>query len=173
LSDVAAQFREYIRLDRKHRSGGLTPAEFERWTLLKRNLGRKFSPGLKDEDADQRSSLRIPAQLRVDFPSIAELRGKLMTNLSRGGLFVATTHLLDIGTRVTLHINIGSSDERLEIPAEVASQNVGPQYEPEPPGMGMKFLEMEEAVERRLEELYEDIFHAAVGRGVSRSGGSE
>jgi len=73
LPDVVAQFREYIRLDRKHRSGGLTPKEFERWTLLKRSLGRKFSPGLSDEDADQRSSVRVPAQLRVDFPSIEEL----------------------------------------------------------------------------------------------------
>jgi hypothetical protein len=40
LPGVAAQFLEYIRLDRKHRSGGLTPAEFERWTRLKRGLPR-------------------------------------------------------------------------------------------------------------------------------------
>jgi uncharacterized protein (TIGR02266 family) len=173
LPDVVAQFREYIRLDRKRSSGGLTPAEFERWTLLKRSLGKKFSPGLSDADSDRRSSLRIPAQLRVDLPSIAELRGKLMTNLSRGGLFVATTHLLDIGTRVTLHINIGSSGERLEIPAEVVSQNVGPGYESEPPGLGLKFLEMAEDVERQLEALYEEIFHAAVGSGVPRRGRSE
>jgi len=173
LPDVAAQFREYIRLDRKHRSGGLTPAEFERWTRLKRGLGKEFSPGLSDEDSDQRSSVRVPAQLRVDFPSIAELRGKLMTNISRGGLFVATTHLLDIGTQVRLHINIESSDERLEIEAEVVSQNVGPQYESEPPGMGMRFLEMDEAVERRLEELCEEILHAAAGSGVPRRGRSE
>jgi uncharacterized protein (TIGR02266 family) len=173
LPDVVAQFREYIRLDRKHRSGGLTPTELERWTLLKRSLGRKFSPGLSDESYDQRSSVRLPAQLRVDFPSIAALRGELMTNLSRGGLFVATTHLLDIGTRVTLHINVESSDERLEIPAEVVSQNVGPRYESDPPGMGMRFLDMDEAVERRLEELYEETFHAAAGSGVPRRGTSE
>jgi uncharacterized protein (TIGR02266 family) len=173
LADVVAQFREYIRLDRKHRSGGLTPAEFERWTLLKRSLGKKFSPGLSDEDADRRSSLRVPAQLRVDLASIAELRGKLMTNLSRGGLFVATTQLLDIGTRVTLHINVEASHERLEIPAEVVSQNVGPEYEAEPPGMGMKFLEMDAAVERRLAELYEAVFHAAAGGGVPRGGASQ
>lgn len=173
MPDVVAQFREYIRLDRKHRSGGLTPTELERWTLLKRSLGRKFSPGLSDEDADQRSSVRVPAQLRVDFPSIAELRGKLMTNLSRGGLFVATTHLLDIGTRVTLHINIESSDERLEIPAEVVSQNVGPEYEPEPPGMGLQFLDMDAAAKRRLEELYEETLHAAAGIGAPQRGTSE
>jgi uncharacterized protein (TIGR02266 family) len=172
LPDVAAQFREYIQLDRKHCSGGLTPAEFERWNLLKRILGRKFSPGLSDEDSDRRSSLRVPAHLRVDFPSVAELRDQLMTNLSRGGLFVSANHLLDIGTRVTLHIHIESGDERLEIPAEVVSQNVGPRYESEPPGMGMKFLEMDEAVERRLGEMYEDTIQAASGSGVRRRGGA-
>jgi len=135
-------------------------------------LGKVFSPELSDEDSDRRASLRVPAQLRVDFASIAELRGKLMTNLSRGGLFVATTHLLDIGTRVALHIQVESSGERLEIPAEVVSQNVGPRYESDPPGMGMQFLEMDAAVERRLAELYEEVLHAAAGSGVPRRGAS-
>ncbi len=173
MPDVVAQFREYIRLDRKRRSGGLTPAELERWTRLKRSLGQKFSPGLSDEQSDQRSSVRVPAQLRIDFPSIAELRGKLMTNLSRGGLFVTTTHLLDIGTRVTLHITIESSDERLEIPAEVVSQNVGPQYESGPPGIGMRFLAMDDAVQRRLDEFYEETLREAARRSVPRRGAAE
>jgi uncharacterized protein (TIGR02266 family) len=161
LPDVVAQFREFIRLDRKHRSGGLTPAELERWTGIKRSLGQQFTPGLSDEQSDQRSSLRVPAQLRVDFPSIAELRDKLMSNISRGGLFVPTTHLLEIGTRVTLRIYIESSDERLEIPAEVVSQNVGPGYESEPPGMGLRFLDMDDATKRRLEDLYETTLQRA------------
>jgi uncharacterized protein (TIGR02266 family) len=173
LPEVVAQFREYIRLDRKQRSGGLTPTEFERWTRLKRSLGQKFSPGLSDEQSDQRSSLRVPAQLRVDLPSIAELRGMLMTNLSRCGLFVATTHLLDIGTRVTLHITIESSDERLEVLAEVVSQNVGPQYESARTGMGMQFLDMDDAVRRRLDELYEETLQDAARRSVRRRGAAE
>lgn len=173
MPDVAAQFREYIRLDRKQASGGLTPAELERWTRLKRSLGRRFSPGLSDEQLDRRSSVRVPVQLRVDFPSIAELRGKLMTNVSRGGLFVASTHLLDIGTRVTLHIAIESSGERLEIPAEVVSQNVGPEYQPDPPGMGMQFLDMDDAVRRRFDEFYEETLQAAARRSDLRRGAAE
>jgi hypothetical protein len=58
LSEAITQFREYIRLDRKHRSGGLTPAELERWTRLKRVLGEKFMPGPGDDQPDRRASLR-------------------------------------------------------------------------------------------------------------------
>jgi uncharacterized protein (TIGR02266 family) len=168
LPDVVAQFREFIRLDRKHRSGGLTASELERWARLKRGLGKEFSPDLSDESADARGSLRIPAKLRVDFASIAELRGMLMTNLSRGGLFVATTHLLEIGTRVTLHIHVEPGDELLEIPAEVVSQNVGPGFESEPAGMGLRFLEMDGVVQRRLDDLYDQTLHGAGHRGGSR-----
>ena len=89
MSESITQFREYIRLDRKHRSGGLTPAELERWTRLKRVLGEKFMPGLGDDQPDRRASLRVPTQMRVDFSSVDALRGQLLTNLSRGGLLPA------------------------------------------------------------------------------------
>jgi uncharacterized protein (TIGR02266 family) len=173
LPDVVAQFREYIRLDRKHRSGGLTPMELERWTRLKRSLGQKFSPRLSDEASDQRSSVRVPTQLRVDFPSVAELRDMLMTNLSRGGLFVATTHLLDMGTRLTLNINVESSDEYLEIPAEVVSENVGPHFESKSSGMGLRFLDMDDAVKRRLDDFYDESLHDAVRSSDLQRGISE
>ena len=163
MSEAITQFREYIRLDRKHRSGGLTPAEFERWARLKRALGEKFTPGLDDDRSDQRASLRVPTQLRVDFASLAEFRGQVMTNLSRCGLFVSTTHRLEIGTRVTLHIRIEANDEDVEVPAEVVSHNVGPGFQSDPPGMGLRFLEMDDNVRRKLEDLYEGVLLRAVG----------
>ena len=36
--DVARQFRQYMRLDRKRRDSGLTPTELAQWTGLKRHL---------------------------------------------------------------------------------------------------------------------------------------
>jgi uncharacterized protein (TIGR02266 family) len=155
LQDVASQFREFIHLDRKHRTDGLTAAELDRWSRLKRALGRKFSPDLSNEHSDARRSVRVPTQLRVDFASVDELRGQRMTNLSRGGLFVATAHQLAIGTRVTLLVHIDESGDTLEIPAEVASHNVGPQYASDQQGMGLRFLEMDAATSSRLEALYE------------------
>ncbi|MFQ5418117.1 MAG: PilZ domain-containing protein [Myxococcota bacterium] len=73
-----------------------------------------------------------------------------------GGLFVAADPLLDIGTRLTLHLHIESSGERLEVPAEVVSHNVGPNYGSEAGGMGLRFLDMELDVRKMLESLYDE-----------------
>jgi len=162
LPDVVGQFREYIRLDRKHQSEGLNPVEIERWSLLKRKLGKEFSPGLSDLRSDERTSVRVPTRLRVDFASDSELRGQLMTNLSRGGLFVATKYNLPIGDRVELSIHVGPDDRMLEVGAEVVSHDVGPHFEPESRGMGLRFLETDAATQRELHELYERSLRKAV-----------
>jgi uncharacterized protein (TIGR02266 family) len=165
LSDIVVQFREYIRLDRKHRGEGLEPFELERWARLKRKLGKEFAPELSDERSDERGSLRVPARLRVDFASDREFRGQLMTNLSRGGVFVATSYNLPIGTRVELAIHVGPDDRTLEVPTEVVSHNVGPHFEPESRGMGLRFMDANETTHVELDELYERLLHeAAPGR---------
>ena len=155
LQETITGFREFVRLDRKNRTEGLTPREAELWTRLKRHFAQQFSPELSDGHADARDSVRVPTRLRVHFTSVAELRNQRMTNLSRGGLFVATETLLDIGTRVTLSIAIGADEERLEVPAEVVSHNVGPGFQTDPSGLGLRFLDMKAETRRALEELYE------------------
>jgi uncharacterized protein (TIGR02266 family) len=164
MQDAITLFREFIRLDRKHRSEGLTSAEIERWTRLKRRFAQQFTPDLSDERADERTSVRVPTRLRVDFSSVAELRNQRMTNISRGGLFVATTHLLDIGTRVTLSLGVGPGGERLEVPAEVVSHNVGPRFATDPAGMGLRFLDMPPSTQQAIEALYETSLKQATGR---------
>jgi len=42
MRNPSGVFREYMRLQRKHAGAGLTTHEFERWTKLKRELGRHF-----------------------------------------------------------------------------------------------------------------------------------
>ncbi len=44
---------------------------------------------VQDTHADRRGSVRVPVKLRVGFATYGELRESLMTNLSRGGLFVS------------------------------------------------------------------------------------
>lgn len=160
MADVATWFREYALLERKRASGAaLSPAEIARWTRLKRALARRFSPGLKDGEADRRASLRVPTHLRVSFHSRDELKDSLMTQLSRGGVFVRAKQLLDIGSRVTLNVHIEEDGELLEVPAEVVSHNVGPHFEANVQGMGMRFLDLEPEVERQLSALYDRALH--------------
>jgi Tfp pilus assembly protein PilZ len=158
--DIAARFREYVFLDRKRAREPLSPAELARWTLLKRHLGRVLQGGPDDERADQRASLRVPAQLRVSFASLGQLGEALITNLSRVGLFVATDHLLELGTRVVLRIELVWEEKDLEVVAEVVSQNLGPRGPQR--GLGFRFAEVEGELRKRLDALYERALLAAV-----------
>lgn len=160
MADVGALFREYIRLDRK-RASGLTPDELRRWADYKRRLGKKFAPDLSDERADRRASVRVPVSLKVGFHDLGELRRSLMTNLSRGGLFVADDQPPEIGTRLDLRIQIEDSGREIAVHAEVVSVNVGPQLLPGTRGMGLRFLELDAATEQEISALYERHLAAA------------
>jgi uncharacterized protein (TIGR02266 family) len=155
MRDVASQFREYVRLDRLRCGAGLSPDELVRWRMLKRALGQHFSPGLSDECADQRESVRVPTRIAVSFPTEGELARSLMTNLSRRGVFVGTEHLLEIGTCFELRIHVDDPPQDIAIRVEVISHNVGPSYASREPGMGLRFLNVDSDVEKQLDELYE------------------
>jgi len=155
VKDVASLFRQFVALDRKRAADGLSPDELERWHALKRSLGKKFSPGLTDHRADERASVRVPTRLQVTFRDVGELRKSLLTNLSRGGLFVATDRPAEIGTRLELRIHVENPDRLIVVPAEVVSQNVGPGFSSDHHGMGLRFLEMEDDAKRLVDELYE------------------
>jgi uncharacterized protein (TIGR02266 family) len=160
---IAARFREFVFLDRKLAREPLSLAELSRWTLPKRHLGRVLHGEHADVRADQRASLRVPAQLRVSFESLGQLGDALITNLSRGGLFVATEHLLEIGTRVTLRIQVIGAEKDLEVVGEVVSQNMGPLGTPQR-GLGFRFAEVEGELRKQLDALYERALQAAVPR---------
>ena len=132
-----------------------SPRELERWTTLKRLLEKRFSPGLRGESTDRRASTRVPTQLAVRFGSVGELEQSLMTNLSRGGVFVATEHVPEIGTRFDLRLAIGKKGRELVVPVEVVSQNIGPRFERGRKGMGLRFLELDPETRREIDDLYE------------------
>lgn len=160
--DVSTRFRKYLYLERKSSDEGLSPAELQQLVQLKRSLSRDFSPGLAEHHSDARSSVRVPTRLAVSFNSFGALQECLMTNLSRGGLFVATDHLVDIGTRLLLRVVLQETGEQIEIPAEVTSHNLSPRMDHPVHGMGMRFLELRPDVQKQVDELYERAgLHAA------------
>ena len=73
MANVSLLFREYMHLDRRRGGAGLTPIELKRWGDLKRMLSKRFSPDLSDEEADKRTSLRIPTRLTVKLPEPGRL----------------------------------------------------------------------------------------------------
>jgi len=160
--DVAARFREYRHLEKKRAEGGLTPAELRRWIAIKRMLSRSFSPGGTEPAADRRESLRVPTRLGASFATVGEVRRSLMTNLSCGGVFIRTEDLVDVGTRLELCIHIDESGEDIRVRAEVVSHNVGPSFGSDEHGMGMRFLDLDEATRKQIEKLYERSLHELV-----------
>ena len=130
-------------------------AEYKRWSDLKKLLSRHFQPGIQESRHDQRGSVRVPLRLRMGFESYGEIRESLMTNLSRGGLFIATPNPLSLGSSLHLRIRIEESQEEIEIEGEVASLNTGPGLLDEELGMGVKFVRLNEQQAKAVDDLYE------------------
>jgi uncharacterized protein (TIGR02266 family) len=163
--NVVMRFREYMRLERMRTDSSLTPEELKRWSVLKRQLGRELSPGISDDRSDERHSIRIPTNVAVSVNTTGELRDCLMTNLSRGGLFLATKHVVELGTRLNLLLQVEGS-EPIKIPVEVASHNLDATLGVFQPGMGMRFLEMAPDVQKQVDDLYERAGIKAVRAGT-------
>ena len=106
--------------------------------------------------------MRVPSHLRVSFDSYGELRECLMTNISRGGVFVATPSPLPIGTPFKLRIHVGESGEIHELSGEVACVNTGADMKSGSQGMGIRFCNLSEEQQALVGRLYRDAIDDAI-----------
>lgn len=163
--NMPAAFLEYMTFERRRASEeGMTVADLQRWTQLKRVLNKYFQPGVQDANSDRRNSIRVPARLRVGFKSCGEIRESLMTNMSRGGLFISTPEPLPLGTTLRVQVRIEESNDVIDLQGEVASHNAGPGLMSEELGMGVKFIQLSPDEEKALDDLYERALRRAIER---------
>jgi uncharacterized protein (TIGR02266 family) len=163
VRNMPALFREYMNLERRRDAAeGMTVREFQRWMFLKRTLNRHFQPGVQDSQVDRRDSVRVPVRLHMGFQSYGEIRETLMTNLSRGGIFIATELPLPLGSSLHVWIRIEESGQEIDIEGEVASHNSGPGLLSEELGMGVKFVRMTPEQEKAVDNLYERTLRRAI-----------
>ncbi len=153
MENMLSVFREYGRLERMREDQGLSVEQLERWTFLKRILASHFRTGQR-EHVDKQQSLRVPSQLRVSFESLGRLRECLMTNISRGGVFVSTPDPLPIGTPFNLRIHVAETGETHSLSGEVASVNTGVDMMSEDEGMGIRFTQLNEEQQALVERMY-------------------
>lgn len=158
--DIPARLREFARLDRQRREGGLSPSELERWETLKSFLANQF-----DAAPEPRAATAAPTRLNVRFASDAELCRCLMTNVARGGLFVRIDRPLALKSCFTLRIQVDRPSRDYAIPVEVVSVGVGPAFASGRPGMGLRFLEIAPAIEKPLRELIDRARRELAARG--------
>jgi uncharacterized protein (TIGR02266 family) len=165
---VAGPLRDFMALDQRRRADGLSPADMVRWSQLKGTLHRHFEPDVEEQHAQSRDSVRVPISLNVKFESRGEVRECLMTNLSAGGLFVATESPLPTGTPLNVRIRVERTGEEIELPGEVVSVEVSANLAEEERGMGIRFVNLDEAQREQVAELYEH----AIEKAVEGAGGA-
>jgi uncharacterized protein (TIGR02266 family) len=163
-ANAAALFHEYVRLDKRRRDPGLSPAELARWSELKRRLNATFSPPERPEHEERRDSVRVPVRMRMRFETAGELRRCLLTNLSRGGVFVSTASPPPIGTQIQLHIEVAEGELAIEVTGVVVSNNVGHGFSTQQLGMGVRFVDPSADARAVLDRLYE----SALDRSTQR-----
>ena len=162
MSDVPGILRAYMALDKQRKAGGLSPGDMARWSQLKSALHRHFQPDVEEQHAQGRASVRVPLALNVCFESRGEVRKCLMTNLSAGGIFVATESPLPIGTPFNLRIRVEKTGEEIELPGEVVSVGVSANLAEEERGMGIRFTNLDEAQQKQVAKLYEHAMKQAI-----------
>ena len=161
MANVLSVFREYGRLERMRVNEGLSVEQLERWTALKRILTDHFQTGSR-EFVDKQSSLRVPSQLKVSFDSYGQLRENLMTNISRGGVFIETAKPLPIGTPLDLQIHVDETGETHCLSGEVATVNISVDGRSTGEGMGIRFTNLSEEQQEIVHRLYGEALERAL-----------
>ena len=89
-----------------------------------------------------RNGMRIPIQTQVDLSSDSNVFTGFSTNLSEGGVFVATVNLLPVGTPVDLTLTLPGKT-RITVKGEVRWTREIDDRVPEVfPGVGVRFLDL-------------------------------
>ncbi len=170
MADVGNLFLEYVHLDRRRTQEGLSVAELERWSELKRALGEHF--GADPAARERRDSLRVPTRLACSFDSLGSFEQARITNLSRGGVFILTSAPLPVGTRLQLRIQIGTTGSELDVAGVVVTNHVGPSLDTHRSGMGVRFSEQVPEILKQIDELYERIGRSHLRGGEDETGAS-
>jgi len=158
IRDSLAVFREYMRLERR-RAAGLSPLEWERWQSLRKRLDGEFGQlNVPGGCAGRRATPRVPTSLVVRFENLDELGSLLMSNLSRGGVFIPTEAPAEIGARLVLRIEVSTPPDEIRLEGEVVSRHVGPDFAVGDRGMGLRFTNLDASAQAVIDKLYDQQF---------------
>jgi len=142
--------REFLELNAIRRKRSLSAQEVGQWLQLKQDIEQllfSHPPALQD----QRKSIRIRnLKFPAEFENGMEKKEAMVTEVSEGGLFIATQDPLPVGTQLPLSLNIpnvfvdalGWDGQQINLEAQVVFTNVGHSFgEKAFSGMGLKLVE--------------------------------
>lgn len=103
---------------------------------------RSVAPG--EDGSHRREHSRFSVDLDVTVGSDHNFYAGFAENLSAGGVFIATHKLKPVGSKIELSITLPSGS-KVQALGEVRWIRVFNETSDTPPGMGVKFLEVDEA----------------------------
>ncbi len=112
----------------------------------------------KEEVVERRVAPRVPLRvLQVRGESRKAFFFGYAVNLGLGGIFIQTTNPKEPGTRVRLQIPVQRELPPIECGAEVAWVQPFSARSKNPPGMGLRFTELDEKAAARLEAFLKSL----------------
>jgi uncharacterized protein (TIGR02266 family) len=131
-----ARARREAQAAAERRAAAPAPAKAR---TVSRPLGKMSAPVAV---APGRSSSRVPMQTQVDLSSDSNVFTGFSTNLSEGGVFVATVNLLPVGTPVDLTFTL-PGNTRITVKGEVRwTREIDDRVPDVFPGVGVRFVEL-------------------------------
>ena len=113
-----------------------------------------------------RGHQRVDATLEVTLESESNFFSGFATNISEGGIFVATHSLQPVRSRLCVALSLPNHPEPFEVQCEVCWLREYNDMIPDmTPGMGVRFLELEDsseawgAISEFCRDLREPLFH--------------
>ena len=151
MANALNLLRLFSNLEKRRKSGGLSVPDLERWAHYKDTLDR-----MTGKKPDRRASLRVPTHLVCSFAGQNGSTSSVVTNLSKGGLFIRTLAPLPVGSSVALKLLLVDDEHPLFVEGVVVSNHLNVD-DPEAgtPGMGLRFNQLDPDASARLEALYE------------------
>jgi Tfp pilus assembly protein PilZ len=151
--------REYGSLERKRIREGVTPSEYQRWLELEKTLADHISEQQGSQGSERRRHIRVPTRMLAQFKTRNQLKDAVISNVSRGGLFIRGPISAEIGSTFVLCIRVAATGENVDVPCEVVSRNVGDKFTTMEVGVGVKFVNLN--AEQRL--AVDGLLSAALG----------
>ena len=109
--------------------------------------------GSVDKNAELRTDFRAAVELDVSLGSEHNFYAGFVENLSAGGVFVATHLLRPVGEVIELSIHISEAGSTVKGTGEVRWLREYNETSDVPPGMGVKFLDLEDGAENAIEHF--------------------
>ncbi len=158
-----ALLTQYKKLNARSRES-LSPSELKELQELETVLSKMMKTEASRGNEEKRTSIRVPVakgSYEVEFENVGELGRSYLKNISGGGLYIETSRFLEIGTKTTLKIKLPGEKESLTISVEVAWVNPKVLGDMQP-GLGFKFLDLDEKNRTKLKRLFDQALDAAV-----------